>query len=59
MQELLTGLAPLFATKQHHSATPTLPPATALADRVRFRQIVENLLSNAIKFTPEGGTVDA
>ena len=30
---------------------------TALADRVRFRQIMENLLSNAIKFTPEGGRI--
>jgi CheY-like chemotaxis protein/anti-sigma regulatory factor (Ser/Thr protein kinase) len=34
-----------------------LPSATALADRLRFRQIVENLLSNAIKFTSEDGTV--
>ena len=28
-----------------------------MADRIRFRQIVENLLSNAIKFTGEGGTI--
>jgi signal transduction histidine kinase/CheY-like chemotaxis protein len=55
-QELLTGLSPLFTTKQITVDT-TLLPATALADRVRFRQIIENLLSNAIKFTPEGGTV--
>jgi len=54
--ELLTGLAPLFSTKRIAVHT-TLPPATALADRVRFRQIVENLLSNAIKFTEEGGSV--
>ncbi|MEV6851657.1 response regulator [Actinoplanes sp. NPDC051411] len=56
VHELLTGLTPLFTTKQITVDT-TLLPATALADRVRFRQIVENLLSNAIKFTPEGGTV--
>jgi signal transduction histidine kinase/DNA-binding response OmpR family regulator len=56
VHELLTGLSPLFTTKQITVVT-TLPPATALADRLRFRQIVENLLSNAIKFTPEGGTV--
>jgi signal transduction histidine kinase/DNA-binding response OmpR family regulator len=56
VQELLTGLAPLFTTKRITVET-TLPAATALADRLRFRQIVENLLSNAIKFTPEGGTV--
>jgi signal transduction histidine kinase/DNA-binding response OmpR family regulator len=56
VQELLTGLTPLFSTKQITVAT-ALPAATALADRLRFRQIVENLLSNAIKFTPERGTV--
>ncbi|GIM89467.1 sensor histidine kinase [Paractinoplanes toevensis] len=54
--ELLTGLAPLFTTKGITVRTD-LPEATALADRVRFRQIVENLLSNAIKFTEPGGSV--
>ena len=54
--ELLTGLAPLFSTKGIAVRTD-LPPVTALADRVRFRQIVENLLSNAIKFTEPGGAV--
>jgi signal transduction histidine kinase/DNA-binding response OmpR family regulator len=54
--ELLTGLSPLIATKRL-TVTQDLPEATALADRVRFRQIVENLLSNAIKFTPEGGRI--
>ena len=56
VSELLTGLSPLLTTK-HLTVTTTLPEATALADRVRFRQIVENLLSNAIKFTPEGGSI--
>jgi PAS domain S-box-containing protein len=28
-----------------------------LADRVRFREILNNLLSNAVKFTPQGGRV--
>jgi signal transduction histidine kinase/CheY-like chemotaxis protein len=56
LTELLTGLAPLFSTKRLTVHTE-LPPATALADRVRFRQITENLLSNAIKFTEEGGSV--
>jgi signal transduction histidine kinase/DNA-binding response OmpR family regulator len=56
VEELLTGLSPLLTTKGLTVAT-ALREATALADRVRFRQIVENLLSNAIKFTPEGGTV--
>jgi signal transduction histidine kinase/CheY-like chemotaxis protein len=54
--ELLTGLSPLITTKQL-TVESDLREATALADRVRFRQIVENLLSNAIKFTPEGGTL--
>ncbi|AGZ45441.1 response regulator [Actinoplanes friuliensis] len=56
INELLTGLSPLLTTK-HLTVTTALPEATALADRVRFRQIVENLLSNAIKFTPEGGSI--
>ena len=54
--ELVTGLSPLMASKQLQ-VTTDLVPATALADRVRFRQIVENLLSNAIKFTPSSGTI--
>ncbi|HEU4349792.1 MAG TPA: response regulator [Actinoplanes sp.] len=56
VSELLTGLSPLIATKKL-TVTECLPEATALADRVRFRQIVENLLSNAIKFTPAGGRI--
>jgi signal transduction histidine kinase/DNA-binding response OmpR family regulator len=56
VEELLTGLAPLITTKGL-TVVPELAEATALADRVRFRQIVENLLSNAIKFTPEGGRI--
>ncbi len=56
VDDLLTGLAPLLITK-HLAVTTDLAEATALADRVRFRQIVENLLSNAIKFTPEGGSI--
>jgi signal transduction histidine kinase/CheY-like chemotaxis protein len=54
--ELITGLSPLVATKRLTIET-SIAEATALADRVRFRQIVENLLSNAIKFTPEGGRI--
>jgi len=56
VSELLTGLSPLLNTKRL-TITMELAEATALADRVRFRQIVENLLSNAIKFTPEGGAI--
>jgi signal transduction histidine kinase/CheY-like chemotaxis protein len=56
VEELLTGLSPLLTTKKL-TVTRELTEATALADRVRFRQIVENLLSNAIKFTPEGGRI--
>ncbi|MEV4707606.1 response regulator [Actinoplanes sp. NPDC049316] len=56
VEELLTGLSPLITTKEL-SVVTALRPATATADRVRFRQIVENLLSNAIKFTPEGGRI--
>jgi signal transduction histidine kinase/DNA-binding response OmpR family regulator len=54
--ETLTALAPLLDGKQLQVETH-LPMLTALADRVRFRQIMENLLSNAIKFTPAGGRI--
>lgn len=30
---------------------------TIIADRLRFKQIIQNLLSNAIKFTSDGGSV--
>ncbi|MEV0897392.1 response regulator [Actinoplanes sp. NPDC049802] len=56
IEDLLTSLTPLFAGKRLTVRTE-LSPVTALADRLRFRQIVENLLSNAVKFTPEDGTV--
>ncbi|PRY19383.1 response regulator [Pseudosporangium ferrugineum] len=56
VEELLTGLAPLI-TSNGLTVVRELEPATASADRVRFRQIVENLLSNAIKFTPPDGRI--
>jgi signal transduction histidine kinase/CheY-like chemotaxis protein len=56
IEELLTSLAPLFAEKRLTVMTE-LAETTALADRLRLRQIVENLLSNAIKFTPSEGTI--
>jgi signal transduction histidine kinase/DNA-binding response OmpR family regulator len=56
VEELLTTLTPLFTDKRLTVRTD-LAPVTALADRLRLRQIVENLLSNAIKFTPPGGTI--
>ncbi|WP_436527060.1 ATP-binding response regulator [Actinoplanes sp. HUAS TT8] len=56
IEELLTSLTPLFAEKRLTVRTD-LAAVTALADRLRLRQIVENLLSNAIKFTPSGGTI--
>jgi signal transduction histidine kinase/CheY-like chemotaxis protein len=56
LDELLTGLSPLLATKRLR-VRRDMAAASALADRVRFRQIVENLLSNAIKFTPDGGEI--
>ncbi|AEV88087.1 integral membrane sensor hybrid histidine kinase [Actinoplanes sp. SE50] len=56
IEELLTGLSPLFADKRLTVMTE-LAPVTALADRLRLRQILENLFSNAIKFTPAEGMV--
>jgi signal transduction histidine kinase/DNA-binding response OmpR family regulator len=54
--ETLTNLKPLLDVKNLH-VEKHLPLLTALADRIRFRQIMENLLSNAIKFTPEDGRI--
>ncbi|MEU8658257.1 ATP-binding response regulator [Actinoplanes philippinensis] len=56
IEDLLAGLAPLFTGKRL-AVRADLAPVTALADRLRLRQIVENLLSNAAKFTPGGGAV--
>ncbi|MFC4067955.1 hybrid sensor histidine kinase/response regulator [Actinoplanes subglobosus] len=56
VEDLLTSLAPLFTGKRL-AVRADLAPVTALADRLRFRQIVENLLSNAVKFTPDGGSI--
>ncbi|MEU4626284.1 response regulator [Actinoplanes sp. NPDC023801] len=56
IEDLLTTLAPLFTGKRL-AVRADLAPVTVLADRLRFRQIVENLLSNAVKFTPEDGAV--
>ncbi|GAA4948321.1 response regulator [Actinoplanes utahensis] len=56
IDDLLTSLAPLFTGRQL-SVRADLAPVTALADRLRFRQIVENLLSNAVKFTPVQGRI--
>ncbi|HET9517519.1 MAG TPA: response regulator, partial [Actinoplanes sp.] len=56
VHETLDGLAPLLDQKHLHVETH-LPMLTALADRIRFRQIMENLLSNAIKFTADGGRI--
>jgi signal transduction histidine kinase/DNA-binding response OmpR family regulator len=56
VEDTLTTLAPLINAKRLQVETQ-LPVLTALADRIRFRQIMENLLSNAIKFTPDGGRI--
>jgi signal transduction histidine kinase/DNA-binding response OmpR family regulator len=56
VEDLLTSLSPLFTGKRL-AVRADLAPVSALADRLRFRQIVENLLSNAVKFTPDGGSV--
>ncbi|MFI1989283.1 response regulator [Actinoplanes sp. NPDC020271] len=56
IEELLTTLTTLLSEKRLTVRTD-MAAVTALADRLRLRQIVENLLSNAIKFTPDGGRI--
>jgi signal transduction histidine kinase/CheY-like chemotaxis protein len=56
VREVVDGLAPLTGAKQLRVET-RLGQVTALADRVRFRQIMDNLLANAIKFTADGDRI--
>jgi len=50
-------VAPQLSEKQLRYVLQSGPPARALADPEKLRQILLNLLSNAIKFTDPGGEV--
>jgi signal transduction histidine kinase len=58
LEELRIMLEPLAEKKQlYFSIQVENSVDTMVADRLRFKQIIQNLLSNAIKFTPQGGGV--
>ena len=57
MQEVLTGIRTLADVKSIRLENRISGPVGIVADRVRFREILNNLLSNAVKFTPEGGEI--
>jgi two-component system cell cycle sensor histidine kinase PleC len=56
VRDAITALQPLLERKTLE-AVMDVPPLEVMADRIRFRQILDNLLSNAIKFTPPGGEI--
>jgi CheY-like chemotaxis protein/anti-sigma regulatory factor (Ser/Thr protein kinase) len=56
--EVTSALQPLADKKNQSLALQESLALNALADPVRFKQILMNLLGNAIKFTPEGGKIE-
>ena len=58
LQEVLRELQPLLAARQL-TVNTDLPavPLMALADPVRFQQVIRNVLANAIKFSPIGRAI--
>jgi PAS domain S-box-containing protein len=57
LKEVLSVIAPLAETRNLTVDNCVSPGVEAVADRVRFKQILYNLVSNAVKFTPGGGRV--
>jgi signal transduction histidine kinase/CheY-like chemotaxis protein len=53
--EAVSSLAQVSEIRLEHSAPAN--QVKVLADRDRFRQVLDNLISNALKFSPKGGTV--
>ncbi|MGB0384912.1 MAG: hybrid sensor histidine kinase/response regulator [Ardenticatenaceae bacterium] len=58
LEEIRVMMAPLAEQKElYFSFQIEGGVEHIIADRLRFKQIIQNLLSNAIKFTPQGGSV--
>lgn len=58
IEEIRVMITPLAEQKRLYFSFQIEDGVTSIiADRLRFKQIIQNLLSNAIKFTPPGGSV--
>jgi PAS domain S-box-containing protein len=55
--EAVNAIRPMAESRGVNVENHVPGETVAMADRVRFREILNNLLSNAVKFTPEGGSV--
>ncbi len=57
LQEVVGAIRTLADAKEIRVENRVAWPVGIVADRVRFREILNNLLSNAVKFTAEGGDI--
>ncbi|MEX8031404.1 sensor histidine kinase [Microbacterium sp. 20-116] len=57
VRSAIESIAPRAHDRGIRIETGTLPPAQALVDGRRVRQVIDNLMSNAVKYNPRGGSV--
>ncbi|MEW6745368.1 MAG: two-component system sensor histidine kinase CreC [Planctomycetota bacterium] len=57
VQEIVTGITPLFEAKRLSIEIRSPGPARIVGERFLVRQAIGNILQNALDFTPPGGTI--